>query len=40
VYGEDLLAKTANQGGVETALTFAFHHIAECFTENPATLMA
>lgn len=31
VYGEDLLNKTQNQCVVETALTFAFHHLSEYF---------
>jgi hypothetical protein len=34
IYGEDLLAKTANQCVAETLLTFAFHHLQEYFTED------
>lgn len=39
VYGEDLLNKTQNQCVVETALTFAFHHLSEYFTGDMAQMM-
>ena len=39
IYGEDLLNKTQNQCIGETILTFAFHHLQEYFTEDPAQVI-
>jgi triacylglycerol lipase len=37
--GEDLIAKTVDQCVIETQLAFAFHHLSEYFTEDPAQLI-
>ena len=39
IYGEDLLNKTQNECIGEMILTFAFHHLQEYFTEDPAQVI-